>query len=360
MHIFLVSLLGLISILHSKTSAEQAQQYADEAQQLFAEAKYGEGIILLEKAHQLDSLNSMYQCEIANGYINVRDYATAERILKDLQYRKSANDRVFQLLGRLYSVQSETEKAEEYLQKGLRFFQNSGRLYLELGVLKYYQQAVADAVSLWIKGTLLDPEFSSNYYWLTKYFAETDVRLWAVIYGELFLCLEQDSFRSMEVSALIFNLYKKAYEYSDKNPEGAEFLAYLPSSDELSIPFTKRFILTMQMARKVTDLGNNTLSEFYGISDIRFDFVEYWFEQRLNEIYPFAQFDFLNELYSLGFWDSYHAWLLLRWSETDFKFWLKEHEADYDNFLVWFNGERKLPDSNSEVFGELKEKYPIE
>lgn len=354
---FLLVVISIFSFLSKKSPTDQAQQYAKEAQAMYAEAKYGAGIILLEKANKLDSMNIDYLCEIASGYINVREYANAEIILKRLQYRREVSDKVYQLLGRLYKIQGKVEKSEDFLAKGLRFFPNSGRLYLEIGVLRYSQKQIPEAIYNWKKGTEVEPGSSSNYYWLSRHYAETDEKIWAVLYGEMFMLLEQNTFRSIEMSHILFEVYKTSFEESEDNPLASKFMSdkYSELIDPLS--FASRFKQTMIMARRVTDLGVADHEVFYGISDIRYDFIEYWYDQRLPESYPFVVFKIINESYEMNFWDAYHAWLLLRWNEKEFKTWQKNNKKMYESFQSWISTYDVLSGKREFLF-ERKTNHP--
>ena len=82
-------------------------------------------------------------------------------------------------------------------------------------------------------------------------------------------------------------------------------------------------------------MGEADYEIFYAIADIRYDFIVYWHDQKLNETYPFTMFQLMNESYELGFWDAYHSWALLRWNEKAFKDWQKnrtENVIDFTNY----------------------------
>ncbi len=354
---FLIIVLSIFGFLSRKSPVEQAQQYAKDAKELYSEAKYGAGIILLEKANKLDSTNIDYLCEIASGYMNVREYPNAESILKRLQYRREVNDKVYQLLGRLYNLKGQQEKAEDFLTKGLKFFPNSGILYLELGALKYSQQRVPEAINYWKKGIEAEPSSPSNYYWLSRLYSDSGEPIWAVLYGEMFMLLEQNTFRSIEMSQMLFATYREAFEESEDNPNAAKFISnsYSALIDPLS--FSARFQQTMLMARRITDMGEADYENFYGISDIRFDFISYWYDQKLNESYPFTIFKIIDESYQMGFWDAYHVWLLLRWNEKEFKYWHKTNKKLYENFQIWLTTYTIEPDGKEFLF-EMKTKHP--
>lgn len=354
---FLLVISFIFGFLQHKAPAEQAKIYAAEAQKMYAEAKYGAGIILLEKAQKLDSVNIDYQCEIASGYMSVREYQNAETILKRLQYKREVNDKVYQLLGRLYKLQGQMEKSEDFLAKGLKFFPNSGRLYLEMGALKYSQGRIPVAIYLWKKGISVEPSSPSNYYWLAKHYADSDEPIWAVLYGEMFMLLEQESFRSIEMSHLLFETYRTAFEIGDNNPNGARFISNEYSSLLDPMSFPARFQQTMLMARRITEMGEADYEIFYALADIRYDFIVYWYDQKLNDTYPFTLFQLMNESYQLGYWDAYHAWALLRWNEKEFKYWMKSNKKMYENFQLWLTTYKVQPKGNESLF-EPRTKTP--
>jgi tetratricopeptide (TPR) repeat protein len=338
MSYFLVILISIFGFFKKKTDAEIAASYAKQAAELFAEAKYGAGIILLDKAAKLDSANIAYQCQAAYGYMMVREFRNAESRLHRLQYSPGATDQVYQMLGRLYAVQSDNERAEHFLRKGIREFPGSGSIWLELGAMQQRMGDEGKAAESWKKGIEADSGFASNYYWLSRYYYGRGELLWAMLYAEVFAMLERDTYRSAQLGRDIIAGYEAAFRYRDDNPSGAKFMDRPPVEAQEGISFEKRFAQTMQLARPVTELGDTPIEVFYGISDIRFDFVEFWHEQRIDKQYNFPLFSFLDELYQLGFWDAYHVWMLLRWNDTEYKLWSKQNKGLAENFSIWFSG----------------------
>jgi len=246
-----IKILGLVIVLifvqtsYGQTNKELALSKAKEALKLEdEEGKYDEAIKLFEEAQKLDPDNINYPFELAYAHTAKKDYKKASDILEKLTSHKDVTGLVYQALGNAYDYQGKTSKAIDTYEKGIKLFPNSGELYLELGNMQIAKKEYAKALTYYEKGIEVNPEFPSNYYWASKIFLNSDEEVWGMIYGELFINLERNNKRTVEISKLLFETYKSEIKFNSETEFGVSFsknatinLNDLKDPTKLKLPF---------------------------------------------------------------------------------------------------------------------------
>ncbi len=97
----------------------------------------------------------------------------------------------------------------------LKKFPNSGVLYSEYGEMLWSKKSYSDAIKQWEKGIEVDPSHSGNYYNATKYYFFTKDKIWALVYGEIFVNIESYSKRTPEIKTILLDGYKKLFTDND-------------------------------------------------------------------------------------------------------------------------------------------------
>ena len=64
------------------------------------------------------------------------------------------------------------------------------------------------AIVQWEKGIEVDPNYSSNYYYAAKYYADENNIFWSTIYSEIFINIESLTKRTTEIKNILLNNYK--------------------------------------------------------------------------------------------------------------------------------------------------------
>lgn len=150
---------------------QKAQELLKNGIKLMDEGKFEESISVLEEAIALDPEPLDYTYELGFAYYLKKDYEKSISICKTLLSHKDVIDRVYQLVGNSYDLLEQPDKAIEVYETGMKAFPNSGRLYLEAGVVERKRGDHDKAIAYWETGIKTDPTHSSNYYWLAKTFA---------------------------------------------------------------------------------------------------------------------------------------------------------------------------------------------
>jgi tetratricopeptide (TPR) repeat protein len=326
-----------------KQDKDKAREYGYEAVKLLDNAQYEEAIELLEQASKLDGEDPVYSYEIAYAYYAQKQYRKTAEILESIIDHKKANDQYFQLLGNAYDNMKKPDMALATYGKGLARFPQSGKLYLESGIVEYSRKNYNAAIEQWEKGVQADPKFSSNYYWIAKVFSMSDEKVWTILYGEIFMNLERGSKRTEEISKLLYEAYKASIDIRSATEGSTHFSKNMSMSvpapgEELKIPFEMHFDIAMSLGTSMNLIGNKKEVNIDFLSDLRKGFLSAWFQKDLPKNYPNVLLDYQQKLAGKGHLEAYTYWLMMKGNEAEFNKWKadKDNSAKYDAFIAWY------------------------
>jgi len=356
--IFFALLLSItFGYSQSEADKEKAIEYAREAVMKIDKGEFAEAHELLDKSVKLDPKNSIFTYEIAYIYYVQKEYKKVIPIIKKDIKKKEVTDQHYQLLGNSYDLLGQTDKALKVYQQGVEAFPNSGKLYLEQGVVEVSREKVNEAVAYWEKGVEVDPSYPSNYYWLAKVFSQTDERIWAVIYGEIFLNLERNSRRTAEMSEILYKTYQSSIDISSDTSAGVSFSREMTISadGEFKIPFPMNFemIMSMSLTPLLLNAKENKELTIKSIDEVRQLFVKYWFENDATKDTKIVLFDFHKKLKEKDFFEAYNYWFLMKGDVGEFEEWFKKNEEKFNAFVEWFTKNPLEIDKNN-YFSRLK------
>lgn len=340
--VLILCMLSSISLQAQEDDPKkEAYEYAKKGLDLTNKGKFDEAIEAYEKGYALDPENSGFQYEIAVVYYLKKDYRKTIQIMEKLLNAPDANDQYFQILGNAYDLEKQTSKARRTYAAGIKRFPESGVLYMESGVLEYMKKNTADAVRYWESGINANPGFTSNYFWLARYYASTTEKVWAVLYAEMFINLERNTERTQEISELIYNTYKQGIHADSSGllVDLTKSIAVNPQPD-MALPFEQVFQQCMQQAADSLMKQNPDSISYTEICRIRELFLHFWFAEKMDSVYPNVLFSWLHDFPEAGYLESYHRWLFLKGNESAFESWYYSGPEPYNAFVGWF---RKNP-----------------
>ncbi len=299
------------------------------ARKYMQESDYSNAVLVLNKALSLEPANADLQNDLLFTYYLARNYGKAMELGKQLVNTDKPDIRSFQLLGLTYRAIEENKEAEKLYKNGIRIHPNSGVLYNEFGEFLWAKEKFEAAVEQWEKGIAADPNYSGNYYNAAKHYYLTKDKIWALIYGEIFVNLESYSRRTPEIKELLLNGYKKYYgkmgELQPANPKNG-------------------FELTVS---GIFDKHAGTVSS--GISaasltKLRSKFILDWYEKE-PVAYPFRLFEYHRQLLREGYFEAYNQWLFgAAQNLPAFQQWSQANATTYEAFLQYQRGRVfKLP-----------------
>jgi Tfp pilus assembly protein PilF len=295
----------------AKTVQENAKGY-------IRQGDYSNAILVLNRGLQNNTDNLDLQKDLAFAYYLNRDYVHALEVAKGFPDRKDADITSFQILGMIYKGIEERKEAEKMYRAALKKFPSSGILYSEYGEMLWSKKEYGDAIKQWEKGIETDPNQSGNYYNAAKYYFYTNDKVWALIYGEIFVNLESYSKRTAEIKNILVDGYKKLF--TDAN---------LSKDQDTKNDFVKAFLEEMKLQSPFI-ASNGVTAET--LSAIRTKFVLDWFS-KYNSKLPFRLFEYHQQLLKAGMFDAYNQWVFGTAANLPaYETWTKAHQEEYNKF----------------------------
>ncbi|MES2765970.1 MAG: tetratricopeptide repeat protein [Bacteroidota bacterium] len=338
--ILFVGAILTISNAYAQTEGFKSETaLSDEGVKKIDEGKYDEAIAIFDKLIALDSLKAEYRYEKAFALYLKKDYPKAVELLEKLAEEPTSSPNYYQILGNSYDYMDKQEKAVDAYQAGLRRFPKSGRLFLELGTISMSQHDFGQALQYWENGINVDPSFVSNYYWATKFTAETREKIWAIFYGEIFLNLEPDTKRTAEISEILFKTYQSVLK---TGPDANGVLKFShertilqgesidPSRQPLEIAFENTMT---QAAKPLLKKKPDVTIEL--LHSLRTEFLKQWDKNGYDKMYNNIIFERHRELVKAGVFKAYNAWLFHSGAPGDFKKWYAGNKDDFKKFYDW-------------------------
>ncbi|MDC1068952.1 tetratricopeptide repeat protein [Candidatus Kapabacteria bacterium] len=286
---------------------------------------------LFDSAYTISG-NHDYLYEKAYVSYKRKDFKSTIKILESFIHDVEAKDRYYQLLGSSYDFIGEKDKALNVIRMGITKIPNSSRLYYELGVTEYGRSNTQEAISYWDLGVKLDPTYSNNYFQLMKETYQSDRKVYSMIFAEIFLNLPDDDLKKKEASSIVYNVYKTSLELNNTKaePDFTEYIGEYDPSKAAEYPFRTAF---QQIANKVykptLKIGFNEIIKF------RTDFINLWFENGYNELFPNPLFEYHKLMIDEGFFETYSYMTLSSGNLDEFKIWMFENRSKFTEFINW-------------------------
>lgn len=332
--LFLLLLIGRNAFAQS--DKEKASELGKQAIILEDNGNFGGAFKVLQEAQKLDPESIDYPYEMAYSYYSTKEYQKAITILDNLTHHKDVFARVYQLLGNSYDNISQTDKAVETYEAGLKIFPNSGELYLESAVIQLMKKDYVKALNFCEKGIRVAPQYPSNYYWAAKLYCGSDEKIWGMLYGEMFMNLERNSKRNAEISKLLFDTYKSNITIISPTNTKVSFSKNVINVDvsnvkKFKLPFSVVYEPTLSLA-----VINEKNIDLISLDRIRKRFIEQYFKSGYDKLYPNVLFDYQNQLLKDGQLEAYNYWLLMKGDEQAFSQWRQANKDKWDDFIKWF------------------------
>jgi tetratricopeptide (TPR) repeat protein len=286
---------------------EDPKQVNETALNFIRSGDYENAILVLNRGLQQDKNNLELQKSLVMAYYYKKDYAKALEGVKVLVDRDDADVMTYQIAGNVYKALEEVKDCDKMYKKALKKFPNSGPLYSEYGELLW---AIKDfnAIVYWEKGIQVDPAFSGNYYNAAQHYFYTQDKVWAVIYGEIFVNMESLTERGASMKKFLLDAYKeKLFQESD----------ILKDVDKNKSEFAKAYLNTMSKQASLANKGVSTEM----LTMVRTRFILDWYNNYATK-FPHKLFDYQLQLIREGMFEAYNQWL----------FGTVENLAAYDNW----------------------------
>jgi len=332
---------GISGYCQTNSEKQKANEKGKQAIELMDNGHYDKSIKLLKESAKLDPSNYVYPYEIGYALILKNEHKKATEYFEKVVKMNGANDQCYQMLGNAYSLNGERDKAIEAYNRGLKLYPNSGRLYLEIGNVHQHDWNIA--LEYYEQGVRVDPAFSSNYYWLTKIFCNSNEEIWGMLYGEMFMNLERGSKRTKEISQLLFDTYKSEIHYNDASTTVSFSQNHIiTDTQNVTLPFSMVYETGLTLA--VTSSDSITLES---LNKIRTQHSNFHFNNKFDKSYPNIIFDWHQALIEEEKFECYNYWLLMQGALEEFNNWYDVNKDRFEDFIDWFSDNPMLIDAKN-------------
>ncbi|MBU3715042.1 MAG: hypothetical protein FGM46_08860 [Ferruginibacter sp.] len=276
---------------------------------------YDNAIIILNRGLQDAPGNIKFSKELALVYFYKNEFKKGLKVIVPLLDSSSADEQCFEIAGMFYKEQQDIEACKGVFQKGVIRFPESGSIRFELGEILWAQKK-AEAIYEWEKGIQNDPSYPGNYYSACKFYGLTEDRPRELIYGEIFVNLEPNSKKTLEIKERLFKGYKKLFSETK-----------LTNPNEKNI-FIRNFLEVMNKQTAMAKLGITTGS----LIMIKTRFILDWNNEYADK-YPFKLFQYHQQLLQEGLFEAYNQWLFGATENLPaFQLWIQNHSQVFNEF----------------------------
>lgn len=315
----LVSLCIFIFCIISFAGAQESvAEIRKHATLLAQQEKFGDAIEVLDQGLQQYPNNlDILKDEAYISYLG-RDFQRALQVGKDIISRDDADAQSYQILGLVYKAIADFKEGDKMYKSAIKKFPKSGVLYSEYGDMLTQYDNKKGAIVQWEKGIAADPNYSGNYYFAAKYYADEGNIFWSSIYGEIFVNIESLTKRTAEIKTLLLNNYKMMIS-------GKGNVDALKSN---GTDFEKA------AASALSDAFETTSSDITPeiITSLRARFIINWTVSGAT-MYPYRLFDFQLQLMREGLFDAYNQWLFGTIINKDkYDNWVYTHDTEMQDF----------------------------
>jgi tetratricopeptide (TPR) repeat protein len=282
----------LFSCCHVFAQQDLKQLY-ESAKILMRQGEYETATTILLKAVKQDGTNLEMQKDLAYLYLLQNNSVLSVQTARPLIDRADADAQCFQLLGMAYKAANNYTECVTLYKYGILKFPLSGVLYNEYGEILALQKLLDQAILQWEKGIEQDPNYSSNYYNASMYYAIDRKWLRVAFYGEYFINLESYTARTETIKGKLLNAYQALLQ------PGALQLFGNGNAFEKALATE---ICQNNTASKVVDLTMENLLT------ARQAFLSNWNKEKTIQ-FPLRLNDHLLQLQKEGIWEAYHQWV---------------------------------------------------
>jgi len=297
---------------------ESVEAIRKEATVLAQQGKFSEAIQALDEGLQQYPNNlDLLKDDAYISYLG-RDFQRSLQIGKDIAAREDADVQSFQILGLTYKAIANYKEGDKMYKSAIKKFPKSGVLYSEYGDMLAQYDNKRGAIIQWEKGIAADPNYSGNYYYGTKYYADENNIFWSTVYGEIFVNIESLTKRTAEIKSLLLNNYKLILS-------GKSNVDNLKGNGN---EFEKAAALAL--SNSLETITGDITPEM--ITALRARFILNW-NVSAAATYPYRLFDFHLQLMREGLFDAYNQWLFGTLINKDkYDNWVYTHDTEMQDF----------------------------
>jgi tetratricopeptide (TPR) repeat protein len=297
---------------------------------------------LLHRVREANPQDPEIRYDLALGYYLMQEPLAALEVLIPTVLADSAKPHHYQLTGNCLESLELPDSAFAYYKRGLKRFPRSGMMHLEIG--KYFSRKLDEqaAIDFWEQGIRVEPTYAPNYYHACKHYARSPNRLWALLYGEMFLNLEPGAERGIEVSRILLATWRDAIRFTSDTTVQVPLTTTQPiavdDSGEVHLPLPTAFQVNLHTAVAQRLLPRRPRTRPVTVQElaaVRAEFLALWQNQNLNIELDNPLVSLWEALKAANLWEPYHYWLLMRYERTELQAYQRANAALWGRLVKW-------------------------
>lgn len=339
-HILAACLLFFAAAGHAQDwPSPEVEQMYNTARNYMTNGNLQQAIVTYRQAIQLAPDQMILHRDLGRAYYLSGNSPQAEEILDPILKSGEADEQTFQIMASIQSASNDKKKAKSTLQKGLGKYPSSGILYHDMGKMYEDDNDPEQALGAYLDGIRKDPAYHVNYYEAARMYMIADKPVWTIIYGEMFVNIEQFTPRSQEMREMLLNAYKKIY-YTVPQGDLPKFSKNAKTNVAANNFETAVLGILLKLSPIVTD-GVNTEN----LTMLRSRFIMDWVNTYGNK-YPFALYNYHDKMLRSGYFDAYNQWLFGKAENAQqYDAWLAFHKDAMPQFQAWQQQNKFTPTS---------------
>lgn len=328
-------LTGLLCLQAAAAAMAQVNWPTPEVENLYKQAReyhsqgnLREAIVRYQQAIQIAPDIVLLHRELAQAYYLAQGYDEAIATLEPLIKQNVADAETYKIMAQSLVAIKETKKAKKLLRDALTTMPEAGTLYHQMGLLYENDNEYVYALESWLEGIEKAPGYHLNYYEAARAYLETDKIVWALLYGEIFINMEQHTKRAYDTRAMLLEAYRTLFTSlatGDIPRYGAEGRAVTNFEEAVYDTYIK-------LSPVVSD-GYTTEN----LAMLRTRFIMDWTLLYATK-YPFALFARHDQMIRNGYFDAYNQWLFGKVENPQqYEAWMKFHTDAIPKLEGWLN-----------------------
>jgi tetratricopeptide (TPR) repeat protein len=339
--IYILLLAATTTIAQGQTIAwpsPEVEQMYNEAREQNARGNLRQAITLYQQALQIAPGIMVLYRELGKAYSLAGANEEAQKTLEPIIKSGDADEQTFQALGTSYYASGSYRKAKSTFEAGVERYPHSGIIYNAWGKMYEEDKQEEEGLKTYIKGIEADPGYHLNYYDAAQAYMTTNKPVWAIMYGEMFINMEQQTTRSQETRTMLIRAYNRLFnaiarEETPRYGKKQDATASSTNGFEEAV-----YSIYIKLTPVVAD-GMTTEN----LTMLRTRFLMDWYLQYAQK-YPFTLFQRQDELIRDGYFDIYNQWLFGKAENAaQYDAWNKFHPDAMPDMEEWLKANKFQP-----------------
>lgn len=287
-----------------------------------------QAIITYKQAIQLAPEKMVLYRDLAQAYYLTSNIDAAQATLEPILKSGEADEQAYSIAAGCLATKKETKKAKTLLQEALKRYPHAGMLYNQLSKIQEQEADNEGALTTLLTGIEQEPAYHVNYYDAARMYMSTNQPVWAVVYAELFLNIEQQTARATETKDMLLGAYMRLFaRMADK-----ELPKYKGTAATTTVQgFADAVYTTYLKLSPVVSDGINTEN----LIMLRTRFMMEW-SKNYAQRYPFSMFSRMDDMLRNGYFDMYNQWVFGNIDNPQqFDAWTKFHPEAIGKIEQW-------------------------